>query len=69
MNRFKVNEETCIGCGACAAICPEVFDINDNGLAEVVVKEVDEKVLEDAIDAKEGCPTGAIVEAEENLED
>lgn len=62
MNRFKVNEEACIGCGSCAAICPEVFDINDNGLAEVIVKEVDEKIIEDAVDAKDACPTEAIVE-------
>ncbi|MFR4599069.1 MAG: ferredoxin [Coprobacillus cateniformis] len=26
---YKVNE-SCIGCGACTAVCPEVFDFNDD---------------------------------------
>lgn len=60
--KLKVNQDVCIGCGACAAICTEVFDINEDGLAEVVVDEIDDKNVEDALDAKEGCPTGAIVE-------
>ncbi len=30
----KVDPDTCIGCGTCPAICPEVFQMNDNGLAE-----------------------------------
>ena len=30
--KVKVNEDACIGCGACAAIAPEVFEINDEGL-------------------------------------
>jgi len=25
----KVNQETCIGCGACEATCPEVFELKD----------------------------------------
>ena len=27
----KVNRDACIGCGACAAICPDVFEIDDEG--------------------------------------
>ena len=29
MSSVKVNEEKCIGCGACVAIAPENFDFND----------------------------------------
>ncbi|MFZ5776360.1 MAG: ferredoxin [Thermodesulfobacteriota bacterium] len=25
-----VKQEICIGCGACAALCPEVFRVQDN---------------------------------------
>lgn len=61
--RFKVNEETCIGCGACQAICSDVFEITDDGIANAKDVEVnDEKIKEEAIDAMEGCPTGAISE-------
>ena len=58
--RLKVNEDACIGCGACQAICSEVFEID--GVAKVIVDEVPTELVEDAIDAKEGCPTGAIEE-------
>ena len=63
--KFKVNQDTCIGCGACQATCGEVFEINDDGIAEVIVDEISEDVKEDAIDAKEGCPVGAIEEVVE----
>ena len=66
---LKVNKDLCIGCGACQAVCPEVFEIEDDGLAAVVVEEIPEDVSEDAIDAKEGCPTNAIEDVVDNLED
>lgn len=58
--KVKVNKDACIGCGACAAMCDEVFTINDEGLSEVIVEEVNadkEQAVQDAVDA---CPTGAI---------
>ena len=59
---LKVNKDLCIGCGACQAVCPEVFEIEDDGLATVIVEEISEDLKEDALDAKEGCPTDAIEE-------
>ena len=35
--KVKVNKDACIGCGACASICPDVFELNDEGLSEVKV--------------------------------
>lgn len=69
MKKLRVNEEACIGCGACTAICNEVFEINEEGLATVIVDIVPKDVEEDALDAKEGCPTGAIVEVEDVKEE
>lgn len=49
--------DACIGCGACVAICGEVFDLNDDGMAfakEGIKKSED---VEDAIGA---CPVDAI---------
>ena len=68
MKKVKVLKDVCIGCGACGAICSEVYEIDDDGLAKVIVDEVPEEVMEDAIDALENCPTSAIVEVEENDE-
>lgn len=61
---LKVNKDLCIGCGACQAVCPEVFEIEDDGLASVIVEEIAEELYEDALDAKEGCPTSAIEDCE-----
>ncbi len=60
--KLKVNKDLCIGCGACQAIVDEVFQIEDDGLATVIVDEIPTNLEEDAIDAKEGCPTNAIEE-------
>ena len=64
--KFKVDKDICIGCGACNAICPDVFEINDDGLSEVVVETVPEEQKESAIEAIESCPTEAIKEIEVN---
>ena len=63
--KFKVNSDACICCGACAAICEDVFEISDDeGYAVAKDVEVtDEEVKEQAVDAMESCPTSAIEEA------
>jgi len=60
--KVKVNEASCIGCGACAAICEDVFEIGDAGLSEVKVDKVPEDKVESCKEAIESCPTAAISE-------
>lgn len=62
--KLKVNKDLCIGCGACAAVAPEIFEIEDDGLA-CVYTNINDNNEEDAIDAKEGCPTSAIEDVTE----
>ncbi len=66
--KVKVNKDACIGCGACAAICDEIFEINDEGLSEAKVEEVKEELQDEVRDAADSCPTGAI-EIEEGQEE
>ena len=61
--KVKVDEATCIGCGACQAICDKVFEINDDGISEVKVKEISEDLVQEVKDAIESCPVSAIKEA------
>ncbi len=63
--KVKVNQEACIGCGACQALVPDVFEINDDGLASAKEEEVATELVEEVVDALEGCPTSAIEEVEE----
>lgn len=68
--KVVVNQGNCIGCGACESICPEVFQINDEGLSSVIGKEEDFTSHEEEIrDAVDSCPTGAIEEQAENTTD
>lgn len=58
--KVKVNRDACIGCGACAAICPDVFELDDEGLSVVKEDSIKEELNDDVQDAVDSCPTGAI---------
>lgn len=55
-----VDKDVCIGCGACAGICSEVFDMDSDGLAVAIEGEVSTDLEESAVDARESCPVDAI---------
>lgn len=55
-----VNRDSCIGCGACAAICDDVFEIDDEGLSVAKVEDVEDSQKQAVQDALDSCPTGAI---------
>lgn len=56
----KVDKDTCIGCGLCPAVCPEVFIMEDDGKAGVIVAEVPNNSIDNAKEAEESCPVAAI---------
>lgn len=75
--KTRVKKDTCIGCGACTVIADNIFQIGDDGLAEVInpidndsdrFGIVNDEDKENVIDASESCPTSAIevIENEEN---
>lgn len=59
MNKVEVDQETCIGCGLCTQICPEVFSINSNGKSESIA-EVEEQEKTNVDEAINSCPVEAI---------
>lgn len=54
---ITVDQDACIGCGACASICPDVFSMNDDGKSEVI----SQSDLECAKNAAQSCPVQAII--------
>ena len=40
--KIKVNNEACIGCGACLAVAEDLFEMTDEGLSKVKVDVVPE---------------------------
>lgn len=55
--KVRVDEATCIGCGVCESLCPDVFKMSDEGKAKVIEPETEQDCAKDAADS---CPTGAI---------
>ena len=62
MSKATVNQETCIGCGTCSALCPGVFHMKDDGKADV--KNDADYSSCDIHDAIDSCPVDAISEIE-----
>lgn len=60
--RPVVDETLCIGCGSCEEICPDVFEVGDDGLSHVIAA-APEATCADAgccEEAAEECPVDAI---------
>jgi ferredoxin len=55
-----VSKDLCMGCEMCVQLCPVVFSMGDENLAEAVAGPVptDQEVL--CRDAAESCPVDAI---------
>ena len=59
--KLVVDESTCIGCGTCVALCPEVFELGEDGKAKVKLQNSKTPKLQAEIDeAIEVCPVKAI---------
>ncbi|GFR38341.1 ferredoxin [Insulibacter thermoxylanivorax] len=71
-----VDKDTCIACGACGASAPDIFDYDDDGLAENIyegdnnrgVVPIPEDLYDDLQDAVDGCPTDSIQVSDEPFE-
>ncbi len=56
--KFYVDEEECIGCGACVDSAPDVFSLNEDDIAEIInAAGGSEEEIQDAMDA---CPSECI---------
>ena len=55
-----VNKNACIGCGLCEVICPEVFELEDDGKVSASGNEILEILVNSAYEAVEQCPVAAI---------
>lgn len=58
--KATLDRSGCISCGLCAETCPEVFQMADDGVAEVHQPDVPADVEDKAVQAQEGCPVSVI---------
>ncbi len=59
--KVKVDKELCTGDSICVDICPDVFVMNDDDIAEVLVDEVPEDLEEAVREAADSCPESCII--------
>jgi ferredoxin len=62
--KVRVDEDLCIGDETCVEICPEIFEMNEEGLA--VTKIGDAEAVPESLEAAcreaaESCPAEAII--------
>ena len=63
--KVSIDSSKCVACGSCVAVCPEVFEMKEDGTVDVkseykgkdIPKELESKVKE----ARDVCPSVAIV--------
>ena len=64
--KVSIDKSKCIMCGSCVAICPEVFEMKDDGSVDVKEQYKGKDISDDAIiakvkEAESACPATAIV--------
>lgn len=57
--KAAIDRSGCIGCGLCAEICPEVFRMAEDDLAEVYA-DVNDETEDAAAEARDSCPVSVI---------
>lgn len=58
--KATIDRSGCIGCGLCAATCPDVFVMDDEGLADVIADPIPDDQIDCASDARDNCPVSVI---------
>ncbi len=68
--KVSVNQDSCIACGVCYSLCPQVFEAGADGKSQIVPQyrtgdkvfegEVDESLKDCVETAKNSCPTFSI---------
>lgn len=58
--KVEVDIPSCCGYGLCAAICPEVYKLDSNGIVYLENETVPDDLWEEAIEGAESCPAQVI---------
>ena len=60
MVKATVDRHTCIGCGICESLCPEVFELDEDVISTVIVEVIPQQFEICTKEAEEECPVSAI---------
>ena len=57
MAKITIDASTCVGCGLCEQLCPEIFKLGSDGIAQVKGSECSQHNLSEIA---QQCPVEAI---------
>jgi ferredoxin len=60
MTRAHIDNQICVGTGLCEATAPDLFEVTDEGHAQVLVDGVPAELIDAAQRAAADCPTRAL---------
>ena len=55
--KVTVDVSTCVGCGLCEQACPEVFEVQGDGLAHIKIHSCS---LHNLVEVSQQCPVNSI---------
>jgi ferredoxin len=58
--KISIDEESCVGCGNCVEICPDVLEMQDN-LAVAKITDVPGNLQACCREAADSCPVEAVI--------
>ncbi|MEO1815043.1 MAG: ferredoxin [Acetobacterium sp.] len=58
--KATVDRDACVGCGLCESVCPNVFEMDSDSIAEVIADVIPPENEDCAIEAQDDCPVSAI---------
>ena len=58
--KVSVDFDLCASTGACAQVCPEVFEVRSDGYLYILQEEPGEELAAKVNEAADLCPTAAI---------
>jgi ferredoxin len=58
-----VDDQRCRGHGVCVTLCPDVFNLTDDGYAEAIASVVPKEFEAATLEAIDCCPEQAIAES------
>jgi len=58
--RAVVDQDTCISCGLCVSLCPEVYSFNEDEKSVAIDGDIPQEYQDAAQEGCDGCPVDAI---------
>lgn len=55
-----VDQDTCISCGLCVSVCPEVYSFNEDEKSVAIDGDIPKECEESAKEGRDSCPVDAI---------